>query len=174
MTTFDVMDEVMFRIHADVLNDGASVQHLASASGTMTWAHTIGLLERGHPEVIAFGLDPATAGELLWSLVSEIEEGVVRPVGRTRRQRDIGCPPMGVRLVPVADEHWDCDGEHLLCLAAGYHGALGRSRSQLRAVQLVWASGRNRTLPWHAKASRLDRCSQPLLDRLGQDRGRLP
>ena len=24
MTTFDVMDELMFRIHADVLNDGAA------------------------------------------------------------------------------------------------------------------------------------------------------
>jgi hypothetical protein len=167
MTTFDVMDELMFAIHADVVNDGACVQSLSSASGTMTWTHTIGLLERGHPEVIVFGLDPAFAGDLLWSLVAEIEEGVVRPVGRTRRQRDLGCPPMGLRLVPVADKHWDCAGDHLLCLAAGYHGALGRTRSELRAVQLVWASGRNRTLPWHARASRLDQLAQPLLDRLG-------
>ena len=78
-----------------------------------------------------------------------------------------------MRLVPVADQHWDCDGDHLLCLAAGYHRALGRGRSELRAEQLVWASSRG-AFPWHAKATLQDRRLQPLLDRLGQERGRLP
>jgi len=164
MTTFDEVDEVLFRIHARVMVDGLYVNYVPADGAAPAWAATVGLLDLGHPEVVVFGLGVAATTDALQHLFDEIEYGIRRPVGRTRRPRDLGCPPHTVRLLPVADEHWDCGGDHRLCLAAGYHGALGRPRAALRAVQLVWATPRG-TFPWHARATEADRRRQPLLDR---------
>lgn len=163
MTTFDQVDEVLFRIHARVLTQGLYVDYVFGDGSGPPWAYTVGLLDLGHPEVIVFGLDPTDTQHVVQTLFDEIECGIVRPVGRSRRQRPLGCPPRSVRLIPVAEQHWECAGAHRMCVVSGYHRALGRADSELHALQLVWATSRG-TFPWHARASKRERGLQPLLD----------
>jgi hypothetical protein len=168
MTTFDQKDEVLFRIHARILTDGVYLDFVPGDGRRPPWAHTIGLLEMQHPEVVVFGLDRVTTQDVIEALFHEVVCGLDRPVGRQRRQSRLGCaPPRSVRMVPVADVHWECAGDHRLCPAAMYHLALGRRREELRALQLVWAN-RSGRFPWHANASEADRRRQPLLDRVGR------
>jgi hypothetical protein len=164
VSTFDIQDEILFEIHTTIARDGVFIQYMDNEDGSPPWAYTVGLLERYHPEVIVFGLDREESAYRLQTLAQDHDFGVYRRTGRTRRPQPIGCPPMSIRLLPVAARHWDCNGQHLLCLAAAYYLSLGWRPAELRAVQLAWASPTGK-FPWHASASKRDQHLQPLLDR---------
>jgi hypothetical protein len=166
VSSFDVQDEILFRVHSRIETQGVCVEYAFGDGQDPPWAYTVGLLRLGHPEVIVFGLDECCTAYAIECLLDEIRAGFTRPVGRTRRQPKLGDPGVAVRLVPVPDHYWDCSDEsgHRLCIAVEYYRALGWERSEVRALQLVWANGSGR-FPWHAGASKRDQHRQPLLDR---------
>jgi hypothetical protein len=175
VSTFDIQDEILFKVHTRIATQGVCVEYAFGDRPEPDWAYTIGLLDIGHPEVIVFGLDEHSTAYAIECLLYEIRAGYRRPVGRNRRQPRLGKPGVPVRLVPVPDHYWGCsdESEHRLCIAHAYYRALSWDREELHAVQLVWAS-RAGKFPWHASASTRDRARQPLLDRPARTEGRSP
>ncbi len=162
---FNWYDEYLFNIHRQVEAHGFAIQYVMGEGRKPSWGYTIGFLAHGHPEVIVIGLDDGSTAGVLHILFEEIRGGRHRPVGVEHDQEIHSLP---VRLLPVPDEHWD-DADDRLCTAVSYYQALQWHRSQMRAVQLVWASPDGR-FPWDPGFPRRLSRLQPVLD--GTPRGR--
>jgi hypothetical protein len=161
MTELHWRDELLFDIHSKVERHGFAIQHVMGERDAPSWGYTIGLLALGHPELIVFGLDAESTAGVLHRMFDEIAAGTFRPVGRDAEQV-LGAPRLPMRLLPVPDEHWDCDGDRL-CIAVEYYDAIGWDRSPRQALQLVWATPSDH-FPWDAGCSARFRRLQPLLD----------
>ena len=160
MSKFDWHDEYLFDIHRKVERFGFAIQYVMGEGAKPPWGYTIGFLAHGHPEVIVFGLDPESTSSALHYLFDEIRSGEDRrPVGVGRDQELRGLP---IRLLPVPDEHWD-DVEDRLCIAVSYYQGLRWRRSEMRAVQLVWATDEG-SFPWDVECPHRMRRLQPILD----------
>lgn len=98
--------------------------------------YTVGLMERGHPEVMVHGLGPTQTHDLLIRCVEMVEKGHVFEPG-IHDQVAEGFPTEFVEVHPSNFHDW-------LGQALDYHESW--SRDPLRFVQLVWCD-RNGKFP---------------------------
>lgn len=159
MTTFEWHDEYLFDIHRKVERFGFAIQYVMGERAQPSWGYTIGFLAHGHPEVIVFGLGAESTSSALHHLYDEIRAGEGhRPVGAEHDQELRGVP---IRILPVPDGHWD-DVADRLCIAVSYYRGLRWRRSEMRAVQLVWAT-EGGAFPWDLACPLRMRRLQPVL-----------
>ncbi|MSO79655.1 MAG: DUF4262 domain-containing protein [Acidimicrobiia bacterium] len=86
MDEFSVDDELLFRVHGAIERCGVFVMAVMSTPTSPSWAYTIGLLERGHPELVTVGLSAESAHGFLMHACAELITGVPLKVGRARRR----------------------------------------------------------------------------------------
>lgn len=123
------VEEWLEAIRETVDKHGWAVQYVES--DRTPYAYTIGLHERGLPELLVTGLAPAPAARLLNSVAAYLMDG-----GRPMPGDWISIPD-GPTLAVVQVEHPDAH----LNVAIAFYG------SDLRALQLVWADDRGHQ-PW--------------------------
>ena len=164
MDEFSVDDELMFRIHGAIERCGFFVMAVGSTPTVPSWAYTIGLLERGHPELITVGLSAESAHAFLWRAYEDAVKGVPLEVGRAKRRtwgfnEGVDLP---VAFVEVPDLQWQPPSTLVNVLLA-YYAARGGFLCEPRVAQLVWPDMQGR-LPWDSGFDDALRIYQPLLD----------
>ncbi|HTQ17285.1 DUF4262 domain-containing protein [Mycobacterium sp.] len=125
-TTEDYLDE----LHSKVLKNGWAVQYIES--DRRPFAYTVGLTQRGLPELLVTGVVPRRAVRMLNSAAQQALE--------------VGTPSPGMRFTLSIGRHVELveinhPDVHLKFAVALY--------GPLRALQLVWADERDRW-PWSA------------------------
>jgi hypothetical protein len=123
------LDDYLELLREQILRHGWVVQYVEDDK--MPFAYTIGLHDRGLPELLVTGLDPQRAGWLLNTFAKRVLSGR-RPTAGNEVLL-----PAGTRLELVDVEH----------PVAHMDMAIAIEGSGIRAVQLVWADGRGRW-PW--------------------------
>lgn len=126
-TNQDYLDE----LRTTMLEHGWAVQYVES--DRTQYACTIGLYDRGLPELLVTGVSPRRAARLLNGVAENAVRGEPPTPGEQITLR------AGPLIEAVAVEHPDA---HMDVVVALYG-------SELRALQLVWADGRGRW-PWAA------------------------
>jgi Domain of unknown function (DUF4262) len=137
-TTQDLLNE----LRAKKLKNGWAMMYVETRT---PYAYTIGLHERGLPELLVTGLAPQRAAWLLNHVAQKAVHGAPLMPGERIR---LG-PGLVIEIVEVEQP-----GAHMNAAVAFYG-------SDFRAVQLVWADGRGRW-PW-AAAFDDGRGTQPVL-----------
>lgn len=122
---------------------GWAVQYVESQSAP--YAYTVGLHERGLPELLVTGLPPQPAARLLNTVAAYLMDG-----GRPVPGEWISIPD-GPMLAVVQVEHPDAH----MNVAVAFYGP------ELRALQLVWADERGHR-PWCPEFSN-GQLQQPVL-----------
>jgi len=114
-----------------------------------SYAYTIGLTERGLPEVLVFGLGD-TAGVFLNDVAERLKSG--RAVPRNERIGDVfrGFDAVVHDVSPKV-------AAQFLKFAASRYG------ERLRCIQLIWPDAQNR-MPWEPDHDREKRAAQLLLE----------
>jgi hypothetical protein len=165
MDEFSVDDELLFRVHGAIERCGVFVMAVMSTPTSPSWAYTIGLLERGHPELVTVGLSAESAHAFLMHAHGELIAGVPLEVGRAQRRAwstDEGVD-LQISFVDVPDLQWQPPSD-LMHTMVGYYGARGGFPCfQPRVCQLVWPDMHGR-LPWDSDFDEDLRKFQPLLD----------
>lgn len=123
------VEEWLDAIRETVVMHGWAVQYVES--DTTPYAYTIGLHERGLPELLVTGLAPEPTVRVLNSVAGYLVDG-----GRPVPGEWISTPD-GRMLAVVQVEHPDVH----LNVAVAFYG------SDIRALQLVWADERGHR-PW--------------------------
>ena len=82
MDEFSVTDDLMFRIHGAIDRLGFFIMFVMATETTPSWAYTIGLLERGHPELLTLGLSQESTHAFLSRAHKEAVSGVPLELGR--------------------------------------------------------------------------------------------
>jgi hypothetical protein len=163
MDSFSTTDELMFRIHGAIERCGFFVMAVGSTPMVPSWAYTIGLLERGHPELVTVGLSSTSAHRFLSRAYDDLTAGVPLDIGRAhRRMWEADGIALAVSFVNVPDLQWHRPSTLLNCLLAYYDGR-GGFPCEPRVCQLVWPDMEGR-LPWDAGFDESMRIYQPLLD----------
>jgi hypothetical protein len=164
MDEFSINDELLFRIHGAIERCGFFVMSVGSTPTVPSWAYTIGLLERGHPELITVGLSAESAHGFLSRAHEDAVKGVPLEVGRAKRRTwdFTSGVDLDVAFVDVPDLQWHPPSTLLNCLLA-YYGGRGGFPCEPRVCQLVWPDMRGR-LPFDAGFDDRLRIYQPLLD----------
>lgn len=137
------VEEWLAAIRETVDKHGWAVQYVESER--TPYAYTIGLHERGLPELLVTGLPPERAAWLLDNIATYLADGG-RPIPGELIATPDG-PPLEVVQVQQPDAHMN--------LAVAFYG------SDLRALQLVWADDRGHQ-PWCPEFSR-GQARQPVL-----------
>ncbi len=123
------IDEYRFHIHGLVERVGWAVVPVDARRPANSWAYTVGLASRGHPELIVVGRGPEAAGRLLNALARRMELG--EPLGPgdvvqvgTRRYR----------LAPVDLRHFT---RGVFAVWVDYYRALGEPRPTPSALEVI-------------------------------------
>ena len=127
-TKRDYLDQ--FR--ATMLKHGWALQYVES--DRTPYAYTIGLHDRGLPELLVTGVSPQRAARLLNRLAERAVDG--EPPTRGEQIALRAGPLIEIVEVEHPDAHMDT--------AVAFYG------SEFRALQLVWADGQGRW-PWDAR-----------------------
>lgn len=127
--------EPLARVLDDVAADGVHIAHvLESEDGaTPAYSHTVGLWHTfEQPEVIVFGLDEDTAGELLDALIDEVSDGAALAAGHRLDGLLHGYParllavPKAARGAFVALADWAYEGADYPLVQLVYPDKQGR------------------------------------------------
>ncbi|WP_343710249.1 DUF4262 domain-containing protein [Mycobacterium sp.] len=124
------VEEWLEAIYALVVKNGWAVQFVES--DTRPYAYTIGLHQRGLPELLVTGVPPPQAVRLLNTIAEYLLDG-----GRPTPGHRITIADGDAELEVVQVEHPDAH----MNVAVAFYGP------ELRALQLVWADDRGHW-PW--------------------------
>jgi hypothetical protein len=124
------VDDYLDELWAKVLKDGWAAVYVED--DRMPFAYTIGLHDCGLPELLVTGVSPQRALRMLNTAVANVPREGAPPPGRQVRMQN------GPLVEVVEIEHPDV---HLTASVA--------INGPVRAVQLVWADGKDRW-PWFA------------------------
>lgn len=125
------LDEVRFHILGLIQRVGWAVVPVLGKRPSTSWAYTIGLVERGHPEIVTVGHAAEAAGRLLNSLGRMVSEG--QQFGEEGQATNM--MNADYRFVPVAPDHFERHGT--FALWTNYYSALGPPNPLRRALELV-------------------------------------
>jgi hypothetical protein len=126
------IEEWLEAIRTTMAEHGWAVQYVED--DRRPYAYTVGLHERGLPELLVTGVPPQRAVQLLNAVAEYVVNG-----GRPTPGHRISLPD-GTLMEVVQVEHPDAH----MNVAAAFYG------SDLRALQLVWADDRGHR-PWCAE-----------------------
>ena len=118
------------------------------------WGYTVGVLDRGFPELVMTGLQPIPTAELFHTVWDLVCASLLPRIGRDHA---VVIDGVTVCFVPIPDSYWD--ETDLLLGAAEYHAHYGTPR---RAVQMVVADNDGR-FPWNDAFDPAFRSTQPVL-----------
>ena len=134
---------------------GMFIQYVSGGPGNISWAYTIGRLRHARPELIAVGLPPASAFQMLneieatWDQLMIPDDGICCVPGK---------PSHRFALMPVPDSLWF--GDYLL---GAMHDALEQDLvAERSALQVLWPDDDGR-FPWEPGTSASFRRRQPIL-----------
>jgi Domain of unknown function (DUF4262) len=134
---------------------GMFMEYIIGGPGDVSWAYTIGRLRRNRPELIAVGLPPASAFQMLdeieetWDDLTIPDDGICCVPGK---------PQHRFALMPVPDSLWFED-----YLLGAMHDAVEQGLVEERsALQVLWPDDDGH-FPWELGTSASFRRRQPIL-----------
>lgn len=134
-------DDYLEQLRRDVRSHGVFLLHVHEDEEGPGWTYTIGLHDRGHPEVVLFGPDQDSASVMLNDLALRVVAGVERFDTEPVVLEGFLGSPYEVAVLPLPGDAHD---EHL-----GMAQAL--AGGEVEAVQLV-VTGSDHRWPWEYDA----------------------
>jgi hypothetical protein len=163
---FSNVDDYLFRVHGNIERSGLHITAVFGSATSPSWAYTVGMTERGQPELVTIGLSPESAHAFLDHAYADSLEGVPLELGREHQRSWLTQPDDGIDLhvsfVDVPEMLWRPPSSLVATLHTYYASRRGFPYEP-SVCQLIWPDHAG-LLPWESGFDESMRIYQPLLD----------